>query len=226
MEVQAYSDPDFAKRMFEYVYRIMDRFQRPVTALVIYTDTNRKYHFNEYRYSFFGTELSYRFRTFILMDCSEEMLLASKNIFGLALETARRELVLRRQDDLVRLETKTDLVKRLFRHGIPNRKIRYLLDFIGTYIRFENSEFLLKFEEKIKTFSQNRRSMGIREAILQDVKEQGIELGSEKKELIVVTRAWKKGISPEDIAYLADMELDKVKIIIEHLEQQANADSQ
>ena len=63
VEVQGYADPVFAKRMFEYAYRIQDRYQRPLTALVIYTNTNRQYHFQEYRSSFFGTELNYRFQT-------------------------------------------------------------------------------------------------------------------------------------------------------------------
>lgn len=45
VEIQGYSDPGFAKRMFQYFYRIYDRHDRPITALVIYTDTDRRDHY-------------------------------------------------------------------------------------------------------------------------------------------------------------------------------------
>jgi len=45
VEIQDYSDPGFAKRMFQYFYRIYDRHDRPITALVIYTDTDRRDHY-------------------------------------------------------------------------------------------------------------------------------------------------------------------------------------
>ena len=77
--------------------------------------------------------------------------------------------------------------------------------------------------------------MGIREAILNDVKEQGIEIGIQQgleqgleqgiekgideKERIFVTRGWKKGMAPQEIADLADMPLQKVKSIIQELQQ-------
>lgn len=41
IEVQGYQDSDFAKRMFQYAYRIMDRYGRPIAALAIFTDPNR-----------------------------------------------------------------------------------------------------------------------------------------------------------------------------------------
>ncbi len=35
IEVQGYADPNFAKRMFIYFYRILDKYQKPITALAI-----------------------------------------------------------------------------------------------------------------------------------------------------------------------------------------------
>src|SRR5690606_1590656 len=42
VEVQGYSDPLFAGRMFEYAYRIQDRYQCLLTALAVYTGTDRR----------------------------------------------------------------------------------------------------------------------------------------------------------------------------------------
>ena len=218
VEVQGYSDPDFARRMFEYAYRIQDRYQRPATALVIYTNTDRRYHFQRYQYAFFGTELSYHFNTFILMDHSHTELRKSSNLFSLVLEVARRDLDLKRKSDELRLQTKLELVRYLFQRGIPKSKIRHLLDFIAHYTRFEESYFLPKFEESIQTFTKSNRPMGIREAIINDVKEQGINEAKHG----MVARAWKKGLSIQDIVELADLPEEEVKVIIRELEKEDN----
>ncbi|MCB0562937.1 MAG: hypothetical protein KDD01_01025, partial [Phaeodactylibacter sp.] len=51
-------------------------------------------------------------------------------------------------------------------------------------------------------------------------REEGREEGFNEKERIVVTRGWQKGISPEEIAELADMPVERVKAIIEELESE------
>ena len=221
VEVQGYPDPDFARRMFQYAYRIVDRYERPLSTLAIYTDTHRAYHFSSYRETFFGTELHYRFQTFILMDREPEALRWSDNIFGLALEAARRELDLSGEDDEQRLYIKSELVRHLFQQGIAKIKIRYLLDFINYYIHFEQADYFHKFEEEIQLLTKSNKEMGIREAILQEVKEEGLEEGRvkgiEEKERVVISRAWKKGMPVEEIAELVALPVKKVEAVIQEL---------
>lgn len=50
--------------------------------------------------------------------------------------------------------------------------------------------------------------------------EQGIEIGIGEKERIIVTRGWKRGMAPQDIADLADMPMEKVEAIIRELEME------
>ena len=242
VEVQGYPDPDFAKRMFQYAYRIVDRYGRPLSALAIYTDTHRAYHFSGYRETFFGTELHYRFQTFILMDHEPEALRRSENIFGLVLEAARRELDLSGEGDEQRLYIKTELVRHLFKQGLTKAKIRHLLDFISYYIRFDGEEYFHKFEEEIQLLTKSTKEMGIREAILQEMKEEGLKEGLkeglekghekgleeglekglekgrvegiEEKERLVISRAWKKGMPVAEIAELVALSVEKVETII------------
>ena len=42
IEVQGYADPQFGPRMFQYFYRILDRYRRPVTAIAIFTGSQKK----------------------------------------------------------------------------------------------------------------------------------------------------------------------------------------
>ncbi|MCB0615622.1 MAG: hypothetical protein KDC75_20030, partial [Phaeodactylibacter sp.] len=49
-------------------------------------------------------------------------------------------------------------------------------------------------------------------------KEEGREEAFNEKERIVVTRGWQKSMSPEEIAELADMPVERVQAIIRELE--------
>jgi len=44
IEVQGYNDPEFARRMFTYFYRILDKYNRFVTSIAIFTGDNPKLH--------------------------------------------------------------------------------------------------------------------------------------------------------------------------------------
>src|SRR6202012_3238708 len=48
IEVQGYTDKDFAKRMFEYYYRILDKYDKPITAFAIFADDNKSFHPKHY----------------------------------------------------------------------------------------------------------------------------------------------------------------------------------
>src|ERR1700710_2701169 len=44
IEVQVYHDKLFARRMFTYFCRILDRFDKEVASIAIFTDNDKKYH--------------------------------------------------------------------------------------------------------------------------------------------------------------------------------------
>lgn len=105
----------------------------------------------------------------------------------------------------------------LINRGINKQKIRNLLDFIKYYIRFEQKEFLNKFEQELQSIIKSRQAMGIREAILHDVKQSGFEEGQAAGIEKMVKRAWRKGLTMEAIAELADISLEKATDIIQEL---------
>jgi len=68
IEVQDSKKDDFIFRMFQYHYRILDKLSKEIVALAIYTDGNSKFKPNEYHKEFYGTELSYKFNTYKILD--------------------------------------------------------------------------------------------------------------------------------------------------------------
>jgi len=208
--VQGYPDDQFAYRMFQYYYRIIDRYNKPVTAVVIYTDTNRAYHATAYQTNFLGTEQIYRFQSFVLIDHTAEELRASGNPFGFALETARNALDPSSKDDQQLLVSKLDMMRHLLSCGLSKAKIRRLYNFINMYVSFQNLENKLIFEKEVRKITKSRAPMGLEEAILKEVREQGIE----QNQRTVTIRSYEKGMSVTDIADITELTVEEVEQII------------
>ena len=148
-EVQGYKHIDFAEREFIYFYRLYDRFKLPIVTLVIFTDTNPQYEPASYLYSFLGTEITYKYRTYKVINQSPELLAASENPFDAVLLTAYWAIQHKRKKlseaDLADL--KIDLMRRLLLNAVDKIRIRKLLRFIKAYVRFEKPEIARKFEK-------------------------------------------------------------------------------
>lgn len=231
VEVQGYSDPFFDRRMYECVYRIGDKFQRPVTALAIYTDWEHKHHFKEYRSSFLGTELVYKFNTYVLCEHSPAELSQNPNPFAAIMEAAWQYLDQPADDQALRA-LKLNLIERLKMRNIPRDKISLIINFIKFYLPFTNSEIEAIFEQDLMALTQADKPMGLIEAILEDVKQQGLEQGLEQgRELGIVEgialekrefvkKLWSlQEFSLEKVAILVDLPLKDVMAIIQEILQ-------
>ncbi len=89
IEVQSYPDHDFAKRMFQYYYRILDKYNRPITAFAIFADDNKDFRPYLYKREFLGTKVSYEFNTYKIIEQDDLELEASNNPFALAVLSAK-----------------------------------------------------------------------------------------------------------------------------------------
>lgn len=177
VEVQGYDDKAFARRMYEYYYRIQDRYGQPVTALAIYTNANRACHFDHYAQSFWGTELIYRFNTFVLLDYPPERLAQSDNIFAAVLEASWQGLIRRSWQDEALFKYKLSIVRHLMERQYPKNKIQRVLNFIAHYVSFTKTDFSRKFENTLSTITKSNAPMGIIEAIQEELKKQAWEEG-------------------------------------------------
>lgn len=168
------------------------------------------------------TELIYCFQSFVLADYTAEELRASDNPFGLALEAARLALDPRLKDDDQLMVSKLNLIRHLLSRGLSKVKIRRLYNFINMYVSFQNSENTLKFEKEVREITKSRKPMGLEEAILKEVREQGIEQGIEKgiekgigqEKQLAILRAYENGIATAMIAKIVDLPLVRVESVI------------
>jgi hypothetical protein len=183
IEVQGYADKDFSQRMFQYYYRILDRYDKPISAIAIFVDTNKDFHPTRYKRSFLGTKINYVFNTCKIADLDDAKLEASDNPFAMVMLSAKLAISKQIKNDEQLFDMAYDLAKRLLRKQIPREKIRHVMNFLRFYIRFDNPEMFAKFENEISILTERATTMGIEEFLLNQAKNEGLEQGMSLKDL-------------------------------------------
>ena len=143
VEVQGYKDKNFGKRMFTYFYRILDRYDKPVTTIAIFTDVSKDFHPNSYEYEYLGTHNIFRFNTYKIADQDEKLLEVNSNPFAVIILTVLLALKKKELDDEGLYELKYWLAKNLLSRKISRKKIDDLLIFLQLYVRFADSGYML-----------------------------------------------------------------------------------
>ncbi|HAI74829.1 MAG TPA: hypothetical protein DCM08_01165 [Microscillaceae bacterium] len=220
VEVQGYADSLFAERMFTYFYRIKDRWQKDVLAIALLTDDNPDFHPKSYTYEYHQTRYHYEFATFKLLEKTERELNIAGNPFSVVMLAAHKALSQSNLTDEKQLVWKMDLVRSLKQAQYSGEKIRNILNFIRYYSKFKQVDTLALLDKQIQTTLNQRKPMGIEEAILQEVKEQAAKRAAKQAAKQAELQTKVKGIqmalkqnilSLEQIAELFEVTLDFVK---------------
>ncbi|PWJ57951.1 putative transposase YdaD [Dyadobacter jejuensis] len=180
VEIQGYRDNSFPSRMHTYFYRILDRYRQSVTAIAIFTDRDRKYRPEFYKYDFLGTSLIFRFNTYKVLDQDEETLRNDSNPFAAVILTVLMTLRKKELSDQELFEMKRGLLRNLLHHRVSASKIDKLIIFLQVYVQFKDQDYARQFEQEINEITKNDRSMGIRELVLDHAEKIGIEKGLEQ----------------------------------------------
>jgi predicted transposase/invertase (TIGR01784 family) len=180
VEVQGYTDRDFAKRMFQYYSRIFDQYDRPITAFAIFADSNKSFHPKHYERAFLGTRVHYSYNTYKIIDQNDAELDASNNPFAMAVLSAKLSLSRPGLKDQQLFELAYDLAKRLLGKQFSKEKIRTVMNFLRYYIRFDKPEMISKFVRELTILTERSTTMGIEELLLDQAKKEGMELGIER----------------------------------------------
>ena len=186
IEVQSYADNDFAKRMFQYYYRILDKYDKPITAFAIFADANRAFHPKHYERRFLGTSVFYSYNTYKIIEHQDAELEESNNPFAMAMLSAKLAISTNPLNDRQLFDLAYNLAKRLLKKQLPKEKIRHVMNFLRHYFRFENSEMLAKFETEIAILTGGSNTMGIEEFLLDQAEKKGIEKGVRETALRMV----------------------------------------
>ncbi len=207
VEIQGYTDDDFAKRMFVYWYRIFDKFDKKITALAVLTDDNKSFKPDRFKYEFFKTKLTYTFRLFKVINQKEKKLEQSDNPFAMAILAV---LFLRKakQDDYSKYEYKIKLMKLLSKKGIAREKINHLFIFIDKVLSLPE-DLKEKYNQEIEKMKEDK----VMSEILTDFTEKYFYEGRKVREREIARKMLKKCLDIEIIQEVTDLSLEEIEKI-------------
>ncbi len=102
IHIEFQTEGNISERMFTYYRRILDKYGKEITAVVVYTGNYVPKIHNQYQSSNYGTEVLYRFNTYVVAKQKETDLLKDNNPFSIVVLA-----------NLYVNKTKKDLRKRL-----------------------------------------------------------------------------------------------------------------
>ncbi|WP_242518360.1 DUF4351 domain-containing protein [Halochromatium roseum] len=195
-EVQGAAQTEFAKRMFQYNYRIRDRYDRPVVSLAVLSDTNRQFRPERYEDGRWGCDIIFRFPTVKLLDYTEPErwaeLEASDNVFALVIMAQIRAKV---TDDAETLKGwKFRLIRMLYERGYERPLILQLFRLIDWMIRLPEG-LEADFRQELYAYEEQQRmpyittveQAGIDKGVIIG-EQRGVIIGEAKTLLRLLTR--------------------------------------
>ncbi len=236
VEVQSQADNSLNHRMFTYYYRILDKYEKELTALVIKNYIGGA-PLGIYNREFMGTSIEYKFRTFDTFQSYEQNSPKNdNNLFSFILQSVYLNIKFA-QNELTLGAEKIKLIKRFLTFKpYSKEKMRVIANFIQDYIRLKDETLEQKIEESIDKVLKNSTTMGMDELYQMYIKkaekigtkkgykkgmELGMEKGMEKGELNILTktviRANANGYSLSEICKLTDLsEVEILEILHNH----------
>lgn len=183
-QTKAEDRPNFGDRMFRYYYRVFDRYQKPMTAVAIFTALDGRKMPDRYEYRFLGTSHIYQYNTYCITDPTEEELAKSDNPFALVVLAAKTALLEGKIPELELKDRKLLVAKLLIGKGIiSKKKIDAILTFLNNIVLFENQETNLIFMQQLDQLTGKNDTMGIIERLAERRAEEALEKGIEKGRL-------------------------------------------
>jgi predicted transposase YdaD len=195
LEIQGYWDSNFEQRMYQYFYRIKDKYSKPVAAIAILTDPNKYFRPAQYHYAYNWAAASYSYIVYKVLDQDEAVLLKNDNPFSAVILTVLLSLRKRNLTDPELLSRKVDLAKHILSRNLLAKKTKALMNFLKYYVRFDDPKYNDQYNDIIYSINNNPETMGIEEFLLETARQEGRQEGkiegkqeeATKKDLTFVT---------------------------------------
>jgi hypothetical protein len=157
IEVQAWKEGEFPKRMYVYNHRIFDRYDQEVISLAILADDDPAWRPSRYEYGRWGFRTSTEFPIVKLLDYAPQYqeLEADPNPFAVVVLAHLKALETRRAP-AERHAWKVRLVKGLYERGMDPEDVRQLFRFIDWIMELP-APLDQRFRDQITAFQQEKR---------------------------------------------------------------------
>jgi hypothetical protein len=201
IENQHEDDKNFALRVFQTFFRMSDSFKENVTALAIFTGSAKDR--NEYLYSCYGVELSFKYNTYHVLSQDIEALKRDERVFA-PVVLAARMMISAKGKPAPREKYVLELLKILRERDYDNKRIRFIMKFVGSVLQVKRDDIGPKvkgeFEMPWVPISQVQREIEIEDAKEEKAMEVARSMISEGLPLETIKRC--TGLDEDDILAL------------------------
>lgn len=218
IEIQGENGDHFPKRMFQYFYRIFDKYEREVVAFAVITDAKESEKPTTFNYDYYGTTLDYAYNVFKVKDYDTQVLEQSPRLFSKVMLAAKYL-----NETKTNAENRYNFKRKLMREIIklddePSESIRAVFYFID-YLLMLPDELSEKIGDEIRPLlKEEAKNLGQSEAwetspTLSDAFKIEWQKGMEQAQLEMVHRMLAEGMEVSLIAKVANFDIEKVKEI-------------
>jgi len=139
-EIEGGRDAEFAKRIYQYNYRIWDRYDISVATIAVYTGSRKQPKPCEYHREVLDTSLRFKYRTYHIFDHGEEELLAMDNIFAFIVVACQKALLEGKIPDEELGEDRLTIAKTLIAHHYEKDRITNFLIFLKNFLYINDAD--------------------------------------------------------------------------------------
>jgi hypothetical protein len=178
IEIQSQPDHRLAMRVYQYRYRIADRYQKPVVSLVVLADDSPGFRPGPYEEDILGCRVRFEYPSCKLLDLEEAMLEAEDNPIAMVI-LAHRAAQVGAGDAAARKAQKWRLTRRLYERWPEREDILELFRLIDWLIWLPREE-AIEFRREVAEYEEQKRMpyiTSIEEMGRQKGREQGLEQG-------------------------------------------------
>ncbi|MCA9226263.1 MAG: hypothetical protein KDA47_11655 [Planctomycetales bacterium] len=222
LEVQSQATSDFARRMFVYFYRLLDKYDRRVLSLAVLGDDSPSWRPSAYRLETFDCRVEFEFPIVKLLDFEKEWekLERSTNpIASIVLAHLATMRTVSEPDD--RYIYKMELVRALYSRGLSADEVRQMFRLIDWMMDLPAAA-QIRFRDELEQL-EKEKNMPYVTSIERLAREEGVELGLKQGREQGLERGLTKGIVPGNIQLLeqllAESETSKDDLRSQSLEQ-------
>ncbi|MEY4905728.1 MAG: hypothetical protein RLZZ292_3543 [Bacteroidota bacterium] len=153
IHIEFQTEGNISERMFTYYRRILDKYGKEITAVVVYTGKSVPKNFSTYESSNYGTDVLYRFNTYLVAKQKEADLLKDMNPFSIVV-LANLYVNKTKKDLKKRLSFKEKLYEIAFKRGYSIEKTSKLFIFLKELMRLTPA-----LEEEFKNYILSQKKV-------------------------------------------------------------------
>lgn len=206
-EIEGGSQEDFAFRIFQYHYRLLDRYRVPVETIAVFTGNKSQHRPSEYIHTGIDTSIHFRYRAYHIFDHHEAELLQMDNAFALIVVACQKALREGKVPDKELGQDRLTIARALLRHDYDHDRIIRFLVFLKNFLYINDSEINRIFDENVIQLTGGTVNMGVIEV----VKKQERQKGRREEAIAIASEMKKDGIPIEQIAKFTKLTIKEIE---------------